>query len=132
MIDVGGVRIASSPLEKHRPVDGSFEHKRCGHAALPQVAHEGDSMSMRRVVDKPLATRSTAAQPHHRSGRAGFVDERQPRRVKHALLAHPAPACAGYVRTLPLRRVQSFFTADVAASKEPPFSCFSIFIGARQ
>ena len=21
--------------EKHRPVDGSFEHKRCGHAALP-------------------------------------------------------------------------------------------------
>jgi hypothetical protein len=28
---------------------------------------------MRRVVDEPLATRSTAAQPHHRSGRAGFV-----------------------------------------------------------
>ena len=24
--------------EKHRPVDGSFERKRCGHAALPQAA----------------------------------------------------------------------------------------------
>src|SRR5580693_3169939 len=48
-----------------------------GHAALPQAAHEGDCfpMSMRRVVDEPLATRSTATQPHHRSGRAGFVDE---------------------------------------------------------
>ena len=31
------------------------------------------------------------AQPHHRSVRARFVDEHQPRRVKHALLAHPAP-----------------------------------------
>src|SRR6266478_3571620 len=37
-----------------------------------------------------------------------------------ALLAHPAPACAGYVCTLLLRRVQSFFEADVAASEEPP------------
>jgi len=64
---------------------------------------------MRRVADEPLATQSTAAQPHHRSVRAGFVDEHQPRRVKHALLAHPPPACAGYVRTLLLRRVQSFF-----------------------
>src|SRR5262245_63478530 len=88
--------------EKHRPVDGSFEHKRCGHAALPQAAHKGDCspMAMRRVADEPLATRSTAAQPHHRSVRAGFVDEHQPRRVKHALLAHPAPACEGYVTTL--------------------------------
>jgi hypothetical protein len=30
------------------------------------------------------------------------------------LLAHPTPASAGYVRTLLLRRVQSFFEADVA------------------
>src|SRR5262245_62275315 len=49
--------------EKHRPVDSSFEHKRCGHAALPQASHEGDCfpMAMRRVADEPLATRSTAA-----------------------------------------------------------------------
>jgi len=32
-------------------------------------------MSMRRVADEPLAMRSTAPQPHHRSVRAGFVDE---------------------------------------------------------
>src|SRR5262245_21282480 len=80
--------------------------------------HRGHGMVSQ--VLQPLATRSTAAQPHHCSGRAGLVDEHQPRRVKHALLAHLAPACAGYVRTLPLRRVQSFFKADVAASKEPP------------
>jgi len=63
--------------EKHRPVHGSFEHKRCGHCALPQAAHERDCfpMSLRRVVDEPFATRSTAAQPHHRGVRAGFVDE---------------------------------------------------------
>src|SRR5262249_57540479 len=102
-------------------VEGGVEKKRWGHAALPQAAHEGDylPMSMRRVADEPLATRSTAAQPHHRSVAAGFVDEHQPRRVKHALLAHPAPTCAGYVRTLLLCRVQSFFEADVAASEEP-------------
>ena len=61
--------------KKHRPVHGSFKHKRCGHCALPQAAHEGDCfpMSLRRVVDEPCATRSTAAQPHHRGVRAGFV-----------------------------------------------------------
>ena len=81
--------------EKHRPVHSSFEHKRCGHGASPQAAHEGDCfpMSMRRVAES--ATRSTAAQPHHPSVCAGFVDEHQPRRSKHALLAHPAPAYAG-------------------------------------
>src|SRR5215510_9087615 len=49
--------------EKHRPVDSSFEHKRCGHAALPQASHKGDCfpMAMRRVADEPLATWSTAA-----------------------------------------------------------------------
>ena len=30
---------------KHRPVHSSFEHKRCGHAALPQAAHEGETDS---------------------------------------------------------------------------------------
>ena len=29
----------------HRPVHSSFEHKRCGHAALPQAAHEGETDS---------------------------------------------------------------------------------------
>ena len=66
-------------------------------------------MSLRRVVDEPFATWSTAAQPHHRGVRAGFVDEHQPRRVKHALFLHPAPPCAGHIRALLLRRVQSFF-----------------------
>jgi hypothetical protein len=70
--------------EKHGPVHGSFEHKRCGHAALPQAALEGDCfpMAMRRVADEPLATRSTAAQAHHRGVHSGFVDEHQSRRVK--------------------------------------------------
>jgi len=73
-----------------------------------------------RVADEPLATRSTAAQPHHRGVRTGFVDEHQPGRVKHALLAHPAPACAGCVSTLLLRRVQVSFEADITASEKPP------------
>ena len=61
------------------------------------------------IVDQPLATRSTAAQPHHRGVGGGLVDEHQPRRVKHALVAHPAAAGAGHVRALLLHRVQSFF-----------------------
>src|SRR3989442_5362415 len=83
--------------------------------------HEGDCfpMSMRRVVDEPLATRSTAAQPHHRSGRAGFVDEHQPRRVKHALLAHPAPAWGATSARFRSAAYRVFFKADVAASEEP-------------
>src|SRR5271167_1354166 len=93
--------------EKHRPVHGSLDHERCGHSALPQAAYEGDCfpMSMRSVVDQSFATRSTAAQPHHRGVRAGFVDEHQPGWIKHALLAHPASACARHVRALLLHRV---------------------------
>jgi len=72
-----------------------------------------------RVADEPLATRSTAAPPHHRGVRTG-VDEHQPGWVKPALLAHPAPACVNCVSTLLLRRVQVSFEADITASEEPP------------
>ena len=97
--------------KKHRAVHGALDHKRCGHSALSQAAHEGNRFpsSMRRIVDQPLATRSPAAQPHHRGVGGGLVDEHQPRRVKHALVAHPAAAGAGHVRALLLHRVQSFF-----------------------
>ena len=45
--------------------------------ALPQAGDKRNyfPMSLRRVVDEPCTTRSTAAQPHHRGVRAGFVDE---------------------------------------------------------
>src|SRR5450631_17488 len=97
--------------EKRQPVHGSLDHKRCGHSTLPQAPDKGNClpMSVRRVADQPFATRSTAAQPHHRGVRACFVDEHQPRWVKHALLAYPAPAHACHVRALLLRCVQSFF-----------------------
>jgi hypothetical protein len=55
--DLGAHEVGTRHLlhmsEKHGPVHGSFEHKRCGQAALPQAAHEGDCfpMALRRVVD---------------------------------------------------------------------------------
>ena len=77
-------------------------------------------MSMRRVADEPLATQSTAAQPHHRSVRAGFVDEHQPRQSnmpcsriqRRRARATSARFCSAAYRV--------FFEADVAASEEPP------------
>ena len=48
--------------EKHRPVHGALDHKWCGHSALSQGAHKGDSFpsSMRRVVGQSLATPSAS------------------------------------------------------------------------
>jgi hypothetical protein len=40
--------------------------------------------------------------------------------IKHALLSHPAPLCARYVRARLLRCPQTFFEADLVALKEAP------------
>ena len=97
--------------EKHRSIDGPFEHEGGDHRAMPQPGHERDCfpLSVPRVADQPLSTQGATSQPHHAGGRAGLVDKDESGRVKHALLSHPTPARAGHFRALLLCCVQSFF-----------------------
>ena len=58
--------------EKHRSIDGPFEHEGGDHRAIPQPGHERDCfpLSVPRVADQPLSTQAATSQPHHAGGRA--------------------------------------------------------------
>jgi hypothetical protein len=66
-------------------------------------------MSVRRVTDETLASRTAASQPHHRSAGGGLINKYQPCGIKQALLSYPTPARANHVGALLLLRVQSLF-----------------------
>jgi hypothetical protein len=107
--------------KKHRPVHGTVKHERRDHGAIPQAGDKRKyfPMPLRRIADQPLSARTATAQPHHAGARPGLVDKHQSGRGEHALLSHPAPA-RGRLRALLLRRVQTFFEADVPSLEEPP------------
>jgi hypothetical protein len=79
-------------------------------------------MSVRRVTDQSLSAQAATAQAH-------LVDEHQAGRVKQTLLSHPASAFARNFCALLLRRVKSFFEADVASIVRPRCGC-RFFIAA--
>ena len=66
-------------------------------------------MAPRHSTDDPAAAPGAPAQPRHRGGGAGFVDEHQPRRVEGGLILFPGGARFGYVRPLLLGGVHDFF-----------------------
>jgi len=113
--DVSALECWSKALfhvgEKHRPVHRAVKHERRRHSALAQSRHEshGLAMSVRRVADQTLASRTAASQPHHRGAGAGLIDKHQPRGIKHALLSLPTSARASHLGAILLLRVQSFF-----------------------
>ncbi len=57
-----------------------------------QSSHEGDRLpvTLRHVVHQSLATDATAVQASHPGIGGSLIDEHQPRRIKHALVSHPA------------------------------------------
>ena len=93
--------------KKHRSVHGTLKHKRCSYPAQPQTSYEGDRfpMSMWGVANQSLTAGTAAIKPHHLGMRAGFVDKHQSCGVKHALLSHPAAACASHLDALLFCRV---------------------------
>lgn len=97
--------------KKQGSIHGALKDERCGHPAQTQAAHKGDDFPVPvwRVIDEPLADRTAAAKSHHGTVGPGLIDEDQPGRVEHALLAHPASARADHVGALLLGCVQSFF-----------------------
>jgi hypothetical protein len=97
--------------KKQGSIHGTLKDERCGHPAQTQGAHKGDDfpMPMRRVIDQPLTDRVAAAKPYHGGVGPRLVDKDQPRRVEHALLAHPASARADHIGALLLGGIQSFF-----------------------
>jgi hypothetical protein len=100
----------SSPLVRvsRQREDPMTNERRC-HPALAQTRHESDGLpvSVRRVADQTLASRTAASQPHWGGG-AGLVDKHQSCGVKHALFSHPTSARADHPGTLLFFRVQSF------------------------
>lgn len=97
--------------QKHGSIHGALQHERRGHSAQAQAGHKGDGfpMTVRRVIDQPLAARATAANPYHRGVGRRLVDKDQPCRLEHPLLAHPASARADHLGASLLGGVQSFF-----------------------
>ena len=97
--------------KKHWSIHGSFEYERSDHRTMSQAGDESECfpMSVRRVADQPLSARTPPSKPNHAGVRPRFVDKYQSGRVKHALVANPAPARAGHVRAMLLGRVQRFF-----------------------
>jgi hypothetical protein len=68
---------------------------------------------LRRITDQSHAARAAAPEPYHGGGGAGLLDKYQSRRVQHALLSDPAPACARQIGTLLLGRLEMpFLEAD--------------------
>ena len=86
------------------------KHRR-GHRMLAQACHKRDRlpMAVRSVVNQTRASRTSAAQPHHRGAGAGFAYEDHSFRVACAPLSNPSWAGAGHVRALFLRRVRWVF-----------------------
>src|SRR4029077_15284060 len=69
----------------------------------------------RHAPDHPLASSTAATRARHVCVHRCFVDEDKTGRIENPLLAYPAPAGAGHIRTLLLARVQDFFECDAVA-----------------
>jgi hypothetical protein len=76
------------------------------HKAALRVAAQSSDEGQRRpgaerhTPDQSLATWAATIETSHVGVHRRFVDEDKTRRVKQALLSHPAPARTGYVRSV--------------------------------
>ena len=93
----------------HRAV----EHERCNDAALPEPGDQGRGLPMPvgDGGDQALAGLAPAVAPRHVGGRAGLVEEDEPRRVHEALPDPPAAALLGNVGPILLGGSQGLFYA---------------------
>jgi len=99
--------IGKEHLSGHR----SIEHHRCHHLVVTKRGYESDGLPgpLRHIINHPLATWSTAVEPHHVGTDGRLVDKDQMGGVKQALLSDPAPACPSHVCPLPFGGTQAFF-----------------------
>src|SRR4051812_32457283 len=90
--------------EKHLARHGSIDHHRCGHFMIAQGGYECDCLpcSERNTADHPLASRSSAVEPHEVGADRGLVDKHEAGGIKHALFPHPTPARSRDISALPL------------------------------
>jgi hypothetical protein len=66
------------------------------------------------LIDEPHPTRPVPVEPHRLGVHAGFIDEYQPGRIKHASLANPFAA-----RTAQARRVAAAVGEEWSAEAKP-------------
>lgn len=94
-----------------RSVDWPVKDQRRHHPIVTQRSHQGDCLPMpvRNVADQSLATLPASPETDQVRAGGGLIDEHQPRRIKIALLANPAPSRAGHVGALLLCGPQAFF-----------------------
>ena len=113
--DVAGQQFTRQELAHVLSEDGAVDwpahHQWRDQAGGGEARDEGRClpMSCGRIALHPLAARTTAIEPHHVGGGAGFVDEDQPMRRELSLALAPAVAESGDLRPKLLGGVNAFF-----------------------
>jgi len=107
----GGSQHLLDPRQERRPVHGTIEHCRRGHASKPEAADECRRLPMT-VRDRSQtagAAQGPPAQPGHLGRRAGLIDEDEALRIELCLCGAPGLSLRGDVGSVLLAGVRGFF-----------------------
>src|SRR6516164_3175024 len=111
--------IGPKSLSVHRAIDQQRGH----HPIMPQRRDKGEGLAItkRHMIDEPHPARPVPIEPHHLGVHACFVDEYQPSRIKHALLAYPFAAGPHHILALPFAGAKTLLLeGDVVTAEKPP------------